>query len=53
VRVTNFVGQAGGQLRLFEPGETKLGKLDRTVDALRERFGSEAIQRASLLKRDT
>ena len=38
------------QLGLFEAPLERLGKLSRTVDEIRRKYGKEAIQRASLLK---
>jgi DNA polymerase IV len=38
----------GGQLGLFPPGPSPRQALARTVDAIRDRFGSAAITRASL-----
>lgn len=41
------------QLSLFDDTDyEKLEKLDRAVDSIRERFGMDAIQRASFLKQD-
>jgi nucleotidyltransferase/DNA polymerase involved in DNA repair len=42
---------AARQLDLFDPGGERRGQLDRTADALRERFGDGAVGPASLLKR--
>ena len=42
-------GPRGGQLSLFQPAADARRKLARTVDAIRERFGAEAITRASLV----
>ena len=42
------------QISLFDTGETdKLKKLDRSIDTIRERFGDEAVMRASFLCRDS
>jgi hypothetical protein len=39
---------AGQQLALFdEPGQSRAHQLDRTVDTIVERFGSQAIGRGS------
>ncbi len=40
----------GGQISLFKPPADPRRRLARTVDAIRERFGAEAIARASLLE---
>jgi DNA polymerase-4 len=40
------------QLSLFDAPAKRLGKLSRTVDAIRRRYGKDAIRRASLLERD-
>jgi DNA polymerase-4 len=42
-------GSPGSQLNLFPPAADPRRKLARTVDAIRERFGTEAITRASLV----
>ena len=39
----------GAQMSLFKPAPDPRHKLARTVDAIRERFGTEAITRASLV----
>jgi len=39
----------GSQLSLFQPAADPRRKLARTVDAIRERFGTDAIARASLV----
>lgn len=42
------------QLSLFDDTDyEKLEKLDRAMDSIRERFGSDAVRRASYLKPDT
>jgi len=38
-----------GQLSLFSPGPDAKRDLARTVDTIQQRFGSDAITRASLL----
>jgi len=40
------------QLSLFDAPGKRLGKLSRTVDAIRRKYGKDAIRRASLLERD-
>jgi DNA polymerase-4 len=40
------------QLSLFDAPAKRLGKLSRTVDAIRRKYGKDAIRRASLLERD-
>jgi len=49
VGVTNVVNQQGAQLDLFEPPATvaRAGKLNRALDQIRDRFGNEAVVRAS------
>lgn len=43
----------GRQLSLFDDGNyEKLEKLDRAMDSIRERYGSDAVKRASLLSKD-
>lgn len=46
-------GDAGRQLSLFDKVDyEKLEKLDSCVDSIRERFGADAIQRASFLQQE-
>lgn len=46
-------GETGRQLSLFDDTDyEKLEKLDRAVDSIRERFGADAIQRASFVKQE-
>jgi len=40
------------QLSLFDAPDKRLGKLSRTVDAIRRKYGKDAIRRASLLEHD-
>ena len=40
------------QLSLFDAPAKRLGKLSRTVDAIRRKYGKDAIRRASLLEHD-
>jgi DNA polymerase-4 len=49
-RLTAAGGQSGDQLHLFQRAAESKERLARTVDAIRERFGSDAIARASLLE---
>lgn len=42
--------QPGRQMRLFEQASTRQTQLDVALDRIRERFGEDAIQRASLLE---
>ncbi len=42
-------GSQGGQMPLFQPAADPRRQLARTVDAIRERFGVDAIARASLI----
>ena len=49
-RLTAAGGQSGDQLHLFQRSAESKERLARTVDAIRERFGSGAIARASLLE---
>ena len=46
VRAANLV--SGHQLGLFDRGRERHSRLDQAVDSIRERFGQEAIRRASL-----
>ena len=48
-RLTAAGGQSGDQLHLFQRAAESKERLARTVDTIRERFGSDAIARASLL----
>lgn len=52
---TSHVSRAGDgrQLTLFDDGSReKLERLDRAMDSIRERFGTDAIKRASFLRQD-
>ncbi len=42
----------GQQLGLFEERQQRLGRLSRAVDGIRNKYGDDAIRRASLLKPD-
>ena len=38
---------------LFDPTDyERLEKLDRAIDSIREKFGTDSVMRASFLKRD-
>jgi len=50
-RLAPAAGQPGDQLPLFRPAAGPKERLARTVDDIQERFGPEAIARASLLSR--
>lgn len=44
----------GRQLSLFDDGNyEKLERLDRAMDSIREKYGSDAVKRASFLRRDS
>jgi DNA polymerase IV len=47
---TANLAQPVRQLRLFEQIDQRQAQLDAALDAIRARFGEEAIQRASLLE---
>lgn len=52
---TSHVSRAcdGRQMTLFDDGSReKLEKLDRAMDSIRERFGTDAVKRASFLSQD-
>lgn len=49
--VSNLLDGAGYQLGLFGEQDRRNIRLSRTLDEIRERFGPEAITRASLLRR--
>jgi DNA polymerase IV len=51
VGVTGLIKGAGYQLELFDDGDQRRALLDRTLDEIRERFGRDAIRRASLTSR--
>jgi DNA polymerase-4 len=44
------LGRPARQLRLFEQADERQAHLDAALDRIRARFGSDAIQRASLLR---
>ncbi len=45
--------EAGRQMDLFDPTDyERLEKLDRAIDSIREKFGTDSVMRASFLKRD-
>ncbi len=42
------------QMSLFEdPRAHKLNEMEKTVDAIREKFGTDSIKRASFLQKDS
>ena len=42
------------QISLFEdPRAVKMKEMEKTVDAIREKFGTDSIKRASFLKKDS
>jgi len=45
VGVTQLVPSGAAQLPLFEPGRARRERLNRALDAIAERFGSEAVAR--------
>jgi DNA polymerase-4 len=49
VGVTNIVRESPGQLSLFEPAErgARRGRLNRAIDEIAQRFGSQALTRGS------
>ena len=51
VRLNNFVTTPNHQISLFEPIELvdKNEKLDKTVDAIKNKYGSKALKKASLV----
>ena len=49
VRVSELCGNDFLQLSLFERDYEKQRTVDRTIDSLRERFGSDAVFRSSFL----
>ena len=54
VQVTQLMGAASRQTRLFDAQDyEKLSKLDKAVDALREKYGEQALFRAAFLTGDT
>lgn len=54
VRATKLSDDSYVQLNLFDSGRSeKLEKLDRAVDAIRGRFGTDAVKRASFLDPDS
>lgn len=54
VQVTQLMGTASRQASLFDAQDyEKLSKLDKAVDALREKYGEQALFRAAFLTGDT
>ena len=50
---TGFTGEHGGQLPLFDrPGAKKMQQLDKTLDAIAEKFGDEAVRRGASKGKD-
>ncbi|MCE5259530.1 MAG: DNA polymerase IV [Chloroflexi bacterium] len=49
VGMSNLLEQGGYQLNLFEHSDIRRSRLNDTLDAIRARWGDDAIQRASLL----
>ncbi|MBN1399524.1 MAG: DNA polymerase IV [Anaerolineae bacterium] len=49
--LTGLLEEGGYQLQLFDQSDQRRINLDRAVDEIRERFGREAIVRASLLRK--
>jgi len=52
VGVSGLLDGAGYQLDLFDDLDQRRARLDRTLDKIRDRFGYDVIQRASLAKRE-
>ena len=50
-RLIHVTDSPKGQMGLFESGSDSRRQLARTVDAIRDRFGADAIARASLLSK--
>ena len=54
IQVTQLSGTRERQVSLFDTADyEKLSKLDQTVDALREKYGEQALFRAAFLSGDT
>ena len=54
IQVTQLTGTRERQVSLFDTADyEKLSKLDQTVDALREKYGEQALFRAAFLSGDT
>ena len=51
VGVSGLLDESGYQLTLFDHADQRQIDLERALDRIRDRFGGEAITRASLLKR--
>jgi DNA polymerase-4 len=51
VGATGLLDEAGYQLDLFDRSDQRRIHLDETLDDIRERYGKDAIMRASLLRR--
>ncbi len=50
IAVTELLSQGGIQLDLFEHADQRQARLNRAVDEIRDRYGSDAITRASLAR---
>ena len=54
IQITRLADSNARQASLFDTADyEKLSKLDRTVDALREKYGEQALFRAAFLSGDT
>lgn len=54
VRVTKITEEGCGQLSLFETEHTrKMKEMEKAVDQIREKFGTDSVKRASFLKKDS
>jgi len=51
VGVSGLLDHSGYQLSLFDRSDQRRTRLNRAVDAIRDRYGHDAITRASLLRR--
>ena len=54
IQITHLMDSGARQVSLFDAADyEKLSKLDKTVDALREKYGEQALFRAAFLSGDT
>ena len=54
IQITRLMDTSARQVSLFDAADyEKLSKLDKTVDALREKYGEQALFRAAFLSGDT